>query len=425
MSTMTERASEGEANAVPEPVAEEPRHAWDMGRPWHLIFTLAMLGMVWLALVSGPEQWRWLTGALMASVIGVYFVFARPLISTDEEYPSGARALAMVAITILPTLPAFMINPTLSFSLVVIAPMLYMTVGSLFATSAMAVLLLLPGLLEGLFGERSWSSVGINLLVNGAIVGYALWFSGWVERIVFQSVERYELIEELRRSREEAAHLSEQAGAMAERERLAREMHDTLAQGFTSIVTLAQAVESELDSDPATARRHLALMRETAAENLAEARAMVAARQAVPMDDDLDGALTRIGERLGRELGIEVTVTVTGVPRALPNHLRVCLLRTAQEALANIRKHAHADRARVTLAHTDVGVHLTIGDDGRGFDTASPSAGNGLVNMRHRAESVGGLWELESTPGSGTTVRLSVPHDETDDHPVLERRFAS
>ncbi len=401
--------------SAPSPDRDE-RHAWNMGTWWHVAFTAAMAAVTVLALVTGPPEWRWLTAALMIAVVLVYLVFARPLISPAKDFPSTRRALGLMGLFLLPSVPAVIINPTLVFALIAIAPVCFMTVGSVLAVATVGVILILPTVLGGLLGWEAWSSVGVSLLINGALLGYALWFGTWIERIVVQSAERYELIEALRRSREEVSRLSEEAGALAEREHLAREMHDTLAQGFTSIVTLAQAVESELDSDPVTARRHLALMRETASENLAETRAMVAARQSLRLEDEgLDASVRRICERLGRELGISVNAEVTGEPEELPNDLQICLLRTAQEALANVRKHAGARTTAVTLAYTDVGVRLTVADDGLGFDTSLPAHGNGLANMRHRAESVGGLLDLESVPGRGTTVRLAIPHDEADE----------
>ncbi|WP_199776625.1 sensor histidine kinase [Nocardiopsis sp. SBT366] len=401
----------------PDPSSgRDERHAWNMGVWWHVAFTLAMAAVIVLALVTGPPEWRWLTAALMVVVVLVYLVFARPLISPEKDFPSTGRALGLMGLFLLPSVPAVIINPTLVFALIAIAPVCFMTVGSVLAVATVGVILLFPTLLDGLLGWEDWSSVGVSLLINGAILGYALWFGTWIERIVVQSAERYELIEALRHSREEVSRLSEEAGALAEREHLAREMHDTLAQGFTSIITLTQAVESELDSDPVTARRHLALMRETAAENLAETRAMVAARQSLRLDDEgLDASVRRICERLGRELGISVNAEVTGAPEELANDLQICLLRTAQEALANVRKHAGARTTTVTLAYTDVGVRLTVEDDGLGFDTSLPAHGNGLANMRHRAESVGGVLELESSPGGGTTVRLAIPHDDADE----------
>ncbi|MEU3016457.1 sensor histidine kinase [Nocardiopsis sp. NPDC007018] len=405
----------GPTTSTASPERDE-RHAWSMGSRWHVAFSVAMAAMVALALVTGPEEWRWLTAALMCAVVAVYLFGARPLISPEKGFLDTTRALVLMALFLLPTVPAVILNPVLVFALIAIAPVCFMTVGSVLAVSTVGVILVVPTLWGGLVGEQDWPSVGVHLLVNGAVLGYALWFGTWVERIVVQSAERYQLIEALRRSREEVALLSEEAGALAEREHLAREMHDTLAQGFTSIITLTQAVESELDSDPVTARRHLALMRETAAENLAETRAMVAARQSFRLDDEgLDSSVRRIGERLGRELGISVDAEVTGVPEDLPNDLQICLLRTAQEALANVRKHAGARNARVVLAYTDVGVRLTVADDGLGFDPARPAHGNGLANMRHRAASVGGLLDMESSPGGGTTVRLFIPHDDADE----------
>ena len=413
------------AGAAPEPAPgcedreDAPqgseRHAFDLGIWWEVYFTATMVGVVVLALLTGPPEWRWLTTVLLVSVIAFYFGLVRRYTRTDGAEPGWLSPFTLTALILALTLPAVIINPNLTWMVIGVAPLCFMSLGSLFAVPVIGVLLLFPSLLKGLLGLEEWSGVGLTFLINGLILGYALWFGTWFERIVDQSWERYTLIERLRRSQEEAARLSEQAGALAEREHLARELHDTLAQGFTSIITLTQAVESELDTDPATARRHLALMRETAAENLAEARAMVAARQVLTVEDDLDGALARIGERLGRELGIEVTATVTGVPEELSNDLRVCLLRTAQEALANVRKHAGAGSARVTLAYTDIGVSLTVADDGVGFDTSRSSDGNGLANMRHRAEAVGGILDLDSEPGEGTAIRLTIPRDDPQD----------
>ncbi len=392
------------------------RHAFDLGIWWDVYFTAVMVAGIVLALLSGPVQWRWLTATLLVGLISLHFGLTRRYSRTGGAEPAWLGPASLGGLVLVLTLPLVIINPHLTWMLIGIAPLSFMALGSLLAVPLIGVILLVPNLLWGLLSEDGWQSVWMSVLINLLILGFALWFGTWFERIVNQSWERYSLIERLQRSQAEAARLSEEAGAMAERERLAREMHDTLAQGFTSIITLTQAVESELDTDPSTARRHLALMRETAAENLAEARAMVAARQSVSMQgDDLDGALTRISERLGRELGIEVTAHVTGSPGELPNDLRVCLLRTAQEALANVRKHAGAGHTRVTLAYTDVGVALTVADDGRGFDASRPSDGNGLANMRHRARAVGGVLDLESTPGGGTTVRLSIPHDDHED----------
>ncbi|WP_433698261.1 sensor histidine kinase [Nocardiopsis sp. CA-288880] len=411
---VAEQAGDGGADGDGRPaVGKDPggeRHAWDLGGWWDLYFTSTMLGMVLLALVSGDPDGRWLPASLTAGVIVVYYAYGRRLLLLDGSDWDRPRSLVLSALLLLCILPAVLLNPDLTFMLIAVAPLCFMTCGSAVAVPTVAVVLLLPGPVRGLAGTEEWNTVLVTVLINGAIVGYALWFGRWFELIVEQSYERSELIAELRASRSEAVRLSEESGAMVEREHLAREMHDTLAQGLTSIVALTQAVESELDSDPATARRHLALMRETAAENLAEARAMVAARQPAPFAaGDLEAVLARITARLGDELAATARSRVEGVPVPLTNDLQICLLRTAQEALSNVRRHSGARRVELVLGYTEACVELTVSDDGRGFVPGEVSAGRGLANMGHRAASVGGTLDVEAAPGSGTTVRMSLP----------------
>lgn len=160
---------------------------------------------------------------------------------------------------------------------------------------------------------------------------------------------------ELDASRHEISRLSAAHGALAERERLAREIHDTLAQGFTSLLMLVQAVEAELDSDLPQARRHLALMDETARRNLAEARALVAG--GAPADlagASLPDALARLAARH------EAPLDVTGPVRTLPAGIEVVTLRSCQEALTNARRHTGSSAAvHVALAYTDDTVTVT------------------------------------------------------------------
>ena len=244
----------------------------------------------------------------------------------------------------------------------------------------------------------------------GSSVALSLLLGLYVSRIIGQSAERADTIKELERTRAELAAVSHDAGVLAERERLAREIHDTLAQGFTSVLMLVQAAESEVDTDPAAARRHLALARETARQNLAEARSLVAALPPVDLQAaPLPEAVRRLAERLGRELAVPATVRVDGVPRSLPPNHDVVLLRAAQEALANVRKHAGARRVAVELAYGERGTTLAVTDDGTGFAPDSRPDGFGLAGMRARAEDVGGVLEVDSRVGGGTTVRLRLP----------------
>src|SRR5262249_44379654 len=221
--------------------------------------------------------------------------------------------------------------------------------------------------------------VGVVRLVVAGVIG--LWITGCGG----ESEQRAVLIGELRQTRDELATVSHEAGVLAERERLAAEIHDTLAQGFTSVLMLLQAAEAGLDLDPEQVRRHLRLAQRTARDNLAEARALVAALAPPELDGGLPAALRRLADRFGQELAIESSVAVRGAVRWLPASCEVVLLRAAQEALANVRKHAGATAVAVTLSYRDSSAELTVRDDGRGFAPgAVPAAGYGPSRMPGR-----------------------------------------
>lgn len=250
-----------------------------------------------------------------------------------------------------------------------------------------------------------------------------------------ESERRRELIEELITTRAELAAAERGAGILAERERLAREIHDTLAQGLSSIQLLLRAAERALSEGSATrtaraavpaaagsgaegsdgraaALAHIARAREAAQDNLAEARSFV--RALTPPDLE-HGSLAAALERLcSGAPGPRVRFSLSGIPRELPTPYEVALLRIAQSALANVVRHARAGRAEITLTFMDASVTLDIVDDGRGFDPHSPppgsgDAGFGLPAMRSRAETLGGLFTVESDPGQGTAVAVTLP----------------
>jgi signal transduction histidine kinase len=217
------------------------------------------------------------------------------------------------------------------------------------------------------------------------------------------------LVGELEATRTESARLSRQSGAAAERQRLALEIHDTLAQGFTSIVALAQAVEAELDTDPVAAGRHVELIRATARENLAEARVMVANLAPAALDDSsLPAAIRRLADRLSAETGIAVTAHTDRELPALGMASDVVLLRAAQEALANVRKHSQASAVRVELSAAGRGVRFSLADNGVGL-ADDHAEGFGLRGMKARVAQVGGTMSVSSTPGGGVTVDVEVP----------------
>ncbi|QNE24500.1 sensor histidine kinase [Streptomyces sp. INR7] len=234
-----------------------------------------------------------------------------------------------------------------------------------------------------------------------------------------ESEHRRELIEELITTRAELAAAERGAGILAERERLAREIHDTLAQGLSSIQLLLRAAERALP-EGAPALPHIARAREAAQDNLAEARRFV--RALTPPDLE-HGSLAAALERLCAGVpGPRVRFSLSGRPRVLPTPYEVALLRIAQSALANVVRHARAGRAEITLTFMDASVTLDIVDDGDGFDPSSaapgpgPGAGSGsadggfgLPAMRSRAETLGGLFTVESDPGQGTAVAVTLP----------------
>jgi signal transduction histidine kinase len=203
---------------------------------------------------------------------------------------------------------------------------------------------------------------------------------------------------------------------LEERERPAREIHDTLAQGLSSINLLLQAADQEWDSRPEKAREHARTAAATARDGLEEVRRVV--RDLAPAELDgagptgaLPSALRRVAAQAGP--GLVVEVRVDGSPLALPVDVAAGLERSARGALANVREHARADRVVVTLTYHPDEVVLDIHDDGRGFDPRqvrpSGTRGRGLAGMRDRASSLGGVAHVESAPGEGTTVSVHLP----------------
>jgi signal transduction histidine kinase len=178
------------------------------------------------------------------------------------------------------------------------------------------------------------------------------------------------------------------------------------------VLALARAAEAALARDDVgTARDRLALIERTAAENLGEARSIVAELTPGHLQSrTLVEALERLGTAVSSENGLRAEVHVAGDPVPLGGSAEVVIFRTAQEAVANVRRHASAGRVDLTLAYDEPGrVVLTVRDDGRGFDPQARGAGFGLDGVRARAAEVGGSLEVSSGPGSGTTLRLVVP----------------
>ncbi|NUS64134.1 MAG: sensor histidine kinase [Saccharothrix sp.] len=263
--------------------------------------------------------------------------------------------------------------------------------------------------LQGGFPPADLGSIAAYLAVVLVIVAIACTFTmvGYVTSE--QSRRRKEVVAQMAAMMEENAGLHAQlliqaheAGVLDERQRLAREIHDTLAQGFAGIITQLQA-----DEDPP---RHVETALRLARENLAEARRSVhALRPPALVDANLPDALAEVAAGWTDQTGVAASIHTTGAARALHPEVEVTLLRAAQEALSNVAKHARASRVGLTLSYMEDVVTLDVRDDGAGFDPDARTDGFGLVGMRQRVSRLAGALVVESEPGGGTAVSASVP----------------
>ncbi len=257
---------------------------------------------------------------------------------------------------------------------------------------------------------------GVMGPVVSALVTVAIFYA--FTRLHEINTERTALIRELMETREQLAETERAAGVAGERQRIAHEIHDTLAQGLSSIQMLLHAANRDLDGDINVdkARERIGLARQTAADNLQEARAMIAALQPAALSQtSLVGALDRMAQGFAAAAGLNIEVEADGEVTQLPMKLEAVLLRIAQGAVGNVAKHAQATRARITVSYSDDAVRVDIVDNGVGFDVKaveSRPAGLGhigLAAMKRRAEEVSGEVVIESSPGNGTAVSVSVP----------------
>ncbi|MEW2175424.1 sensor histidine kinase [Streptomyces sp. NPDC005406] len=226
-------------------------------------------------------------------------------------------------------------------------------------------------------------------------------------RALAQRDERAALRAELKSTQRELAEAYQRQGAAEERERLAREIHDTLAQGFASIIVLAEAARSQLSVDVHRSGRQLQSIEQTARENLAEARVLVgAAPSSGVAPGSVSATLRRTLDRFTEDTGLDVTADLADIACDQPT--RIALLRCTQESLANVRKHASATTVGVVLAHGPGAVELEITDDGRGF-VVEDSHGFGLDGMRKRLAEFGGGLTVTSSLGDGTRILATIP----------------
>jgi signal transduction histidine kinase len=363
---------------------------------WDVYFgVVAVAVAAAILLADNHPPWRRLLAAgAIAVMVVLHLVFGRRVIRDNAS--SVLLAVAQIALFAV----AVALIPFATWLLFVMIPLIFQLV-SLWRAIVLVLVVNLVAPVRDLFLSPHDMRSDLVIAVISAASG--VWLGFWIVRVIEQNVERGALIAELEASRAEVARLSHEAGAAAERARLAGEIHDTLAQGFTSIITLLQA------ADPALRDERLALAVRTAKENLAESRALVAALTPAALSEgSLPDSVRRQAARFAEETGTPAKVRITGEERALPTKVEVVLLRAAQEALTNVRRHASAQEAVLLIAYAPSSVRLVVRDDGRGFDPATAD-GFGLNGMRARADQVQGRLTVHSDPDTGTTIELEVP----------------
>ena len=388
-------------------------HEWTtLVRGWHAAFWVMMgLAYVWLAVSSQLAGPRRLLGLVTVTVlVGAYVLLLQrsPGGSSPRTAPwrwGGYLTVAVVAAGL-----ACGVDPALGMLLLVVYSQVWMftpdvRTGALFATALTVSALL------GFLSHEGFSLAGLRDLGPPMAISllFSLLLGVWISRIIDQSRDRAELIAQLEAARAQLGEADHARGVMAERERLAQEIHDTLAQGYISIVMLAQAASAGLAKDRARVADRLAMIEEVARVNLAEARALVAAFSPVDLEGStLPDALRRLTDRFAAQTGLTLDVDLAeGVAQLGPDQ-QVVLLRAVQEALTNVQRHAAACRVVVRLVVDAAGVQVEVGDDGVGF-AAEASDGYGLAGMRGRVAQVGGELDVDTSVGGGTRVVVRLP----------------
>ncbi|WP_404434164.1 sensor histidine kinase [Microbacterium lacus] len=270
------------------------------------------------------------------------------------------------------------------------------------------------GILDG--GDSVLPALAIAASTAGFGLAFAIAFGLWMSGVVEYGQERARLLGELTAAQAEVEALSRDRGAAMERERLARDVHDTLAQTLAGLAILSERAGRQLSEGRADiAADSIATVERLSRDALEEARAIVSRTAAVPSDAALGDAVDRLVSRFRSEAGLTIDLDLkldsAGV---LHRESQLVLLRCLQESLANVRKHAAATRVAVGVsAGPDGRSQLTVADDGRGFDIGARSDGFGLEGMIERVALAGGELDVSSTPGRGTTLVVRLPATPT------------
>jgi len=396
-------------------------------RWWDLAALAAVAVVVTITAAEPPYGTRdWLAWGAAGAFLLFYVGYARARIGRERR---GTLVIVTLAFSVIiavgcagdasfATLQAFMY------------PFLWVSAPGKRA-AVIANITLAGSILVGYLLHFGPAGLTMGIAVAALSLGFSLALGLWITRIAEDGEERGRLLEELQAAQGELAAMHRDAGVTDERARLAREIHDTIAQSLTGLVMVAQRTGNRLAGVPGeaaeAARADIVLIEEMAREALTEARGLVAALAPVTVDTTLADALARLATSFTRETGVQVHVEAASA--GLDRELEVVLLRTAQEGLANIRKHAGAATAwiRVERVHPDelrrrgdgaggsgatagAIVRLRVRDDGVGPRSgASEEHGFGLAGIRDRVTIVGGRVSFARAEGGGAELTVEVP----------------
>jgi signal transduction histidine kinase len=291
-------------------------------------------------------------------------------------------------------------------------PLFFVVLRALKTRAAIPVVLWLAvvaGVVQDIHARQNWDP---SPLISPIII--ALLVTVLFHQMHTESRRREALIADLVRTRDALGRSERAAGVLQERVRLSREIHDTVTQGLSSMHLLLNAADQQWTSAPAQARGHVRQAADEARANLAEARRLVQGLAPPALDGgSLGDALRRLCDTTATGIGLAVSFVLEGQPYHLDVATDAALLRVAQGALANVVQHAGARTAVVTLTYLPDSVTLDVCDDGAGFDAATPPAaperGYGLRAIRDRITALGGTATVESRPGDGTVVAVTLP----------------
>ena len=374
-------------------------------RPWS-IGVIVTAGAVAAIIGLNPTPRHGLALVALAAVVLLQLVLGHRSLPRRGSAAALTYCAALIGLTAL----ACYGSPLAAILLVIVFPVLWIVAGSRRVGITLSIATGAAVVVGSWLGGQPLASI---IPTAAVAVVFSIMVGLWITAFASYAHERDELLLRLQKSQEQMRALEHQAGQDAERARVSRDIHDTIAQSLTGLVMVAQRARRELPPGNAATAHNLAVLDGLASDALGEARSLVSGYGLPGPDAGLAPALRRLAASFERETGVEVTLDLPRCDLDLTQEREVVLLRCAQESFANIRKHARASRVTVDIGAVSGAVNLRIHDDGVGMGSGVtlPSEGTGVSGMTQRLALAGGTVRVESGPDGGTEVLVSLPVD--------------